>query len=490
MALDLVQRHYEGASTGRRTSGWKRSSGDANASLSGALSKLRDHARDLVRNNPHAQSALNIIGDDGVGWGIVPSSEDKRAMAVWEEWAGTTACDADGRNNIYGLEKLTLRTVAESGEVLVRRRFRRPEDGLPIPMQLQILEPDYLDTSRTGQRLPNGGRIIHGVEFDAIGRRAAYWLFPEHPGSEMFFSNASQRVSAENVLHVYRQTRPGQVRGVSWFAPVMLTLKNWDEFTDAQLMKQLIAACLAVILTDPDGTGTGLGVVETGEDSTSPQLDRLGAGTIHIAPPGRTATVVEPPRVGDFGPYAEVTLRTIAAGLGVNYEAMTGDYSEMPFSAARMSRLAYWARVEDWRWQTVIPQFCDPVWFWAMQVAAIMGKVREIPTAEWTAPPPPMIDPAAEGLAYQRTVRGGIMSLSEALRERGYNPKTVLNELAADFKLLDKLGLILDSDPRKMTQAGQFQAAPKEEGPEPAIAALVPVNKPNGKAVPANGATK
>jgi capsid protein len=245
-----------------------------------------------------------------------------------------------------------------------------------------------------------------------------------------------------------------------------------------------------VILTDPDGTGTGLGVVETGEDSTSPQLDRIGAGTIHVAPPGRGVEIVNPPRVDDYGPYSEVTLRTVAAGFGVTYEGMTGDYSEMPFSAARMSRLAYWARVEDWRWQTLIPQFCQPVWFWAMQVAVIAGRTREIPTAEWTAPPPPMIDPKAEGLAYRNNVRTGIMSLSEALRERGYNPKIVLQELAADFKLLDKLELVLDCDPRKRTQQGQSQSEPKEEEPEPPVTALAPAKKSNGKATPANGATK
>ncbi len=52
-----------------------------------------------------------------------------------------------------------------------------------------------------------------------------------------------------------------------------------------------------------------------------------------------------------------------------------------------------------------------------------------------------------------------ISSLSEAIRERGYKPDALLRELAADFKKLDALGLTLDSDPRKMTQAGQAQSS-------------------------------
>jgi lambda family phage portal protein len=488
--LDVLERHYEAASTGRRTQGWKRSSGDANAALTGgALSRIRDHARNLVRNNPHALSGLSTITDHAVGWGIVPSTDDKKAERLWKEWAETTACDADGRNDIYGLEKLAMRTTAESGEALVRRRFRRPEDDLPIPMQLQVLEPDYLDTLKTGIRLPNGGRITQGVEFDAIGRRVAYWFFPEHPGSAEFFAGASQRVSAENVLHVYHQARPGQVRGVSWFAAVLPTLKQWDEYTDAQLMKQVIAACLSVILTD-DGTGAAMGVKESQEDSSQPELDRIGAGTIHIAPVGREVTVVQPPSVGDFGPYAEVTLRTIATGLGVTYEDLTGDYSEMPYSAARMSRLRHWARVEGWRWQMLIPQFCAPVWDWFVEVGTIFGKVSENAAASWTAPPLPMIDPDKEGIAYGRLIRSGLRSLSEILRESGYDPRSVLNELAADFKMLDELKLVLDIDPRKMTQQGQFQSQPKEE-PETVGQDMITLPKTAPKkAVGTNGAAR
>jgi capsid protein len=89
----------------------------------------------------------------------------------------------------------------------------------------------------------------------------------------------------------------------------------------------------------------------------------------------------------------------------------------------------------------------------------ILGQLRAVPTAEWTAPPAPMVDPVNEGLAFTRNIRGGLQSLSDSLRERGYNPRTVLKEIASDNALLDELGLVLDSDPRKMTQAGQSQAA-------------------------------
>ena len=68
-----------------------------------------------------------------------------------------------------------------------------------------------------------------------------------------------------------------------------------------------------------------------------------------------------------------------------------------------------------------------------------------------------MIEPDKEGLAIIRNVRGGIQTFSEALRERGYDPDTFWDEYKADLEELDRRGIVLDSDARQMTQAGQLQ---------------------------------
>ena len=461
LAGQLLARHYEAAAPGRRTSNWYRVNTDANTAIGASLATLRNVARDLVRNNPYAESALSTIVDQAVSWGIQPATKHDAFM----RWAASTACDADGRHDLAGLQKLVMRTVVESGECLVRRRWRRLEDGLPLPLQLQVLEPDFLDTTRDATALTNGGQIIQGVEFDALGRRVAYWLYRQHPGSSISvtstrFSGQSSRVPAEDVQHIFKQMRPGQVRGPSWFAPVLLRFKDFDEYEDATLMKQKIAACLAVLTSDVDGSAPALG---TADDSETTGIDTLEPGMIMNLPPGRNIEVVQPPNVQDYDDFARNQLRAIATGLGVTYEDLTGDYGEMSFSAARMSRLRHWDRVEDWRWRLLVPQLLNPVWTWAMQAADLLG----LPTAaatEWTAPPLPMIEPDKEGLAIQRNIRTGITTLSEAIRERGYNRDTFLAELKKDFDDLDKLGLVLDCDPRKMTQAGQLQATPGAAG--------------------------
>jgi len=465
VAADLVMRHYEAAAIGRRTSGWNRTIGDANSVNTLALSLVRDLAHDLVRNNGQMGQALRTIANHAVGWGIVAKTLDAGVMALWKAWAESTACDADGRDDFYGLQKLVMRGVAESGEMLVRRRRRRLEDGYPIPVQLQVLEPDFLDTNKS-QALPGGGMIIQGIEFDPLGNRVAYWLYPSHPGSSLTSTatilSPARRIPASEIQHVYQRDRAGQVRAVSWFAPIILPAKDLDEYGDATLMKQKIAACLAVITSDVDGTGAPLG---TADDTENPGTDTLSPGAVLNIPAGRTVEVVQPPSVTDYESFMAVEQRKIAKGLGLSYEDYVGDYSNVNFSSARMARLEHYDNVYDWRYRLMIPQFCQPVWGWAMEAVQIMLGLPAPPAATWTCPPMPMIEPDKEGLAYKRNMRIGAITWPEMVRERGYDPEAVLAEIREWNKKLDAAGIVLDSDPRHMTEAGQAQDGSRASAP-------------------------
>ncbi len=454
VALDVLARYYEAADISRRTQGWKRPSGDPNAPTGLSLSRLRDTARHLVRNNGHAQSAIETIVDDTVGWGLLPSAKHD----AWRRWSESGELDADGRCDLPGIQQMVMRTVVESGECLIRRRWRRPSDGFALPLQVQVLEPDFIDSGKHGS-LTGGGRIVRGVEFNPIGRRVAYWLFREHPGSTTLSNTsrfgASSRVPASEILHVFRPERPGQVRGASWFAPVLLRFNDFDELADATLMKQKIAACLAVLTSDITGDSPPLGT----EEPENPLHDSLQPGMILSVPPGRSVEVVQPPQVREYGDYAQTTLREIASGIGVTPEDLTGDYSDMNFSAARMSRLRHWGRIQGWRWRMLVPQMLGPLWNWAMQGARLAGMATS--ETSWTAPPLPMIEPDKEGLAIQRNIRTGITTPSEALRERGYVPDEFWDEYQRDFEDQDRRGIVTDADARKMTQAGQLQSEPQ-----------------------------
>ena len=464
---ETLARHYEAAQGGRRTDGWRRSHTDADAASRGAIPLLRAHGRDLVRNNGWARNAIRVIPRNTIGTGIrakaLDAADPVAVASAWRRWAGSTQCDADGRLSFSGLQALVVRGVAESGEMLIRRRRRLAKDGLAIPLQLQVLEPDYLDTLQSSPTSPSGGRIVQGVEFDAIGRRAAYWLFDSHPGSNLLTSGTSRRVPASEILHVFDVERAGQARGVSWLSAAVLNLKDFDEFEDAELMKAKIAACLSAFITETDGDPATLGEPSTDD----PLIDTIAPGMVQKLRPGQDVTVVSPPATVEGG-FTVRQLRRIAAAIGITYEDMTGDYSNVNFSSARMARIAHWGNVDHWRENMLVPQFLGPVWAWVMDAAELAGKVTrnedgEMPGVEWTPPPMPMIEPDKEGLAYSRRIRSGVMTPSDAAREQGYDWEAFVEQYAADQADLDAAGIVLDSDARKTTQAGLEQVSVASE---------------------------
>ena len=492
----FMARHFEAASVGRRTDGWSRRGTDANTAASGAtLARLRAQARDLVRNNPWARRGLRRIVSNTVGWGITPKANGPGAdhvMDLWKLWGETTQCDADGRLNFYGLQRLAMRTIVQSGEVLIRRRMRMPTDGLAIPMQLQVLEPDFLDVTMDSMRGEAGGEIVQGIEFDAIGRRVAYWLFDRHPGGRSVLSPTSKRVPADGILHVFDVERPGQVRGPSWFAAVDVRLHDFDEFEDATLMKQKIAACMAAFVTDLDGSGPALG--QPGTDSASGQLtDTFEPGMIIPLAAGKQVTIANPPVATDHQSFSASSLRGVAAGLGVTYEDLCGDYSQVTFSSARMSRLAHQADIEDWRWNMLIPQFCAPAWSWMLTALRLAGENVGDAPAEWTPPPMPILEPDKEGTAYQRLVRNGFRTWSQVIRELGYDPRDQLTEIEKFGEDLDARGIAFDCDPRRMTAAGNVQqvwAAGQIVPWPPKDAPAIAAKAPNGHASAAAAASE
>jgi lambda family phage portal protein len=454
IAAQMFVRHYEAADPGRRTQGWSRNTGDANRANAVAISELRMHARELVRNNGWARKARRVIANSTVGWGIVPEAGDEGANALWKEWAESPReCDSEGRLTFYGIQHLVMKSLCESGEVLIRRRIRRPEDDLVLPLQIQVLESDYLDTGKDGMLGEAGGPVINGVEFDKLGKRAAYWIFPEHPGSMRVRSGViSKRVPASDIIHVFDLERPGQVRGVSWFGAGIVPLKDFDEYEDASLLRQKIAACFAAFVTD-DGMGGTLGEQDENDDL----VEVLEPGLVAKLPPGKQVTFGNPPAVTQDS-FNERTLRKVAAALGVTYEDLTGDYSKVNFSSARMARLAFQDNLKDWRWNMLVPLLCDGVWAWVMDAALLSGALKAVPqNVTWNAPALPMIEPDKEGLAIMRQIRAGMMTLSQALREQGLDPTKHLAEYAKDLAELDRLGIKIDSDVRAVSQAGLTQ---------------------------------
>lgn len=454
--LQRVTMRYDGATSSRGGAyGWRSIGTDANAEIRGQGYKLREIARDMVRNNPYAARGVQVISEGVVGAGIIPNVEAPTAEAkkqlsnLIKSHCDSVAIDADGRHNLYGLQNLAMRSVAEAGEVLIRRYPRRVEDGLTLPFQLQVLETDFLDTRRDGP-LSAGGFILNGIEYDAKGRRKGYHLFREHPGNVATYRLPdSSFVPAADVAHIYRMDRPGQMNGVTWFAPVILSMRDFADYEDAQLMRQKIAACFAAFITKTDGASNLLlGGKEDPSRDTGLPAEGVEPGMIMRLRDGESVTFGVPPQVEGYRDFSTVTLHKIAVGLGVDYASLTGDNSQGNFANSRMGWLRYHRSVENWQWNMLIPSLCDPVGRWLLDGAALVTGRRFPARVLWTPPRREMFDPAKDIKSAVEAVRGGFSSRSAEVRKLGFDPEDLDDEIKADNDRSDLNGFTFSSDSR------------------------------------------
>jgi lambda family phage portal protein len=239
---------YESGSQRPRWRGWNAPEQSANSGLLYELRTIRNRSRRAVANDGYGKGTIDRLVTNIIGTGVKPLSqaEDeplrKQIHKTFERW--TDESDADGVLDFYGQQGLSVREWMEAGECFIRRRPRLPADGLSVPLQLQIIEPEQLALDYDTIAV-TGNRIRGGVEFDAIGRRVAYYFYPERPDIEFFSSGIYRRVTADNIIPMYDVLRAGQIRGVPVLTAALVRMWELEKFDDATLLRQQIGNMFA-----------------------------------------------------------------------------------------------------------------------------------------------------------------------------------------------------------------------------------------------------
>ncbi len=389
-----------------------------------------------------------------VGTGIKPQSKAKDAefrkkvQELWLRW--TDEADSSGVSDFYGLQALVCRSMIEGGECFVRLRTRKREDGLCVPLQLQVLESEHLD-NKSNQTLANGNVIRNGIEFNRLGQREAYYLFREHPGEGSF--GESVCVPANDVLHIYRPLRPGQIRGVPWLSSVLLKLYELDQYDDAELVRKKTAEMFAGFITRLDPEANIMGEGESNEQGVA--LSGLEPGTMQLLDPGEDIKFSEPSDVGgSYEAFMKQQLRAIAVGMGITYEQLTGDLTNVNYSSIRAGLIEFRRRCGMLQHNIMVFQFCRPVWDRWLELAILSGELdigekwakEAAKEVKWIPQGFDWVDPLKDQQAQQMAVRNGFKSRSEVVSELGYDVEEVDQEIAEDQRRASSLNLSFDSD--------------------------------------------
>lgn len=438
---------YAAASTPPGRAPWMPPRSGATEALGPALDIVAARARDAVRNNPYAARIVDVWVANLVGTGITTMWPDSHAQ-VWRAWAESVECDVQRHHDWYGVQALATRCLVESGEALVRLVNVEPSERNPVGLELLTLEADVLASEQHG--VINGRRVVQGVEIDAVGRPIGYWLRTDAHGRY-------ERVDAQDMCHLFRRRRPDQYRDVSWLAPVLWSLRDLATYEAALVQKAKIEAALAAIVIDDQLeplAGQSQDGIEPVRDMHGRPVEDIQSGTI-LYRRGGSIEQIQPTGGGSHQGYARRTLEAAAVGVGLTYDQVSGDLTQANYSSLRAGKIEHRRLLEQVQYTTLVPALVDRVAKRFHANGVLLGLWDDSrPRITHTAPPPEMIDPIKDTLALLTQMRAGMVSPQAAAAYFGYDWAEVARDMARAQALWDELGLVFDSDARRVSKQG------------------------------------
>ncbi len=426
---------YEGAAGGRR---WKGASELVSPPASALMARapLMRRARGAAANQPFAASIISAWTSALVGSGIKPISKAPNAKeidAAFARWVDRA--DYDQLTDFYGLQTQLARSMVLTGD-----GFGAFESGDNGELQLRLISSEQVAT--ISSELALGRWIVDGVEFDADLRRVAVHLFKTPPGLPMPNpSLQTLRIALDDCIHVFRPDHIGQVRGVSWLAPVLTRLNDLDATSDALVVRAKTSAQFVGFVIGDDGSL--LTPDASGDIAMEP-------GAMVRLKPGESVEFASPPQLGQETPlFMKALVREVAAGCGVPYEVLASDLSDANFSSLRGSMTEFRRRVEQVQYGVLVPALRKVYRSWLareilggrIEAAGFENDPEAWLAHDWLTPKFAPVDPLKDSQAEILQISAGLKSRREAVAERGLDLIELDATIASDNASASALGL-------------------------------------------------
>ncbi|KFC09042.1 phage portal protein [Trabulsiella guamensis ATCC 49490] len=365
-----------GIGFGGQMAEWIPAAESADAALIPSLRLGNARADDLVRNNGVAANAVALHKDHIVGhlfmlsyrpnWRYLGMKEEDakdfvaEVEAAWFEYCDAIfgEIDVEGKRTFTEFIRGGVGSHAFSGEVFVQPVWDA-ETTQVFRTRFKAISPRRVDTP--GHSI--GSRFLRaGVEIDKHGRALAYHVCED----DWPFSGAGKFTRVPRTLssgrpamiHIFEPLEDGQTRGANQFFSVMEQLKMLDTLQKTQLQSAIVKAMYAATIESELSSDKAFEYIAAGFSEAENPLNkilnkyatyytanniRLGGVRIpHLFPGDELNLQTAQDSDNGFSALEKCLLRYIAAGLGVSYEQLSRDYSQVSYSSARASANESW----------------------------------------------------------------------------------------------------------------------------------------------------
>lgn len=401
--------------------------------------RLRSRARyECHESNSFAKGIILTLANDIVGKGPtlevqVGSGSEKANRQIerqFKKWARSA-----------GLSR-KLRTMMTStpvdGEV-----FAIPTTNMrqrhPVKLAIKVIEADQCTTPDLGTNDP---LAIDGIRFDADGNPREYDFLKHHPGSDRgFFDLKPTPLPADQVIHYFREDRPGQGRGIPWVTPALPLFAHLRRFTLAVIAAAESAAHFA-------------GVMQTDSPSVEPdEVDPMDAIEFEMRsmltlPQGWKLSQLKAEQpTTTYNMFRDAILNEIARCLNMPFNKAAGNSSGYNYASGRLDHQTYFEFIDVVR-QDLEEIVLDTIFAWWLDEAVLvpgvlpddMGPIAEM-THSWRWPRHRSIDPLKQAMADKLLWDIGFLSDEEYCHENDLDPEDHYDSLSRQQKKRKKLKL-------------------------------------------------
>jgi len=425
---------------------------DINTLIRGDLPTLRKRARLEILNNGYGAGiadtlAFDIVGDSGSRPQIDSGNEafDAEAEEKFLIWSQT--CDQTG---LMGLPELLQMQFAlqpcEAGESLTVFKRDRRAGNYEVSLRLLAVETERLDNPMDSAAPST--KLHDGIEFDEDGRPAAYYILKDHPnGSYADSLFDTDRVPAADVIHLYRVKRPGQSRGLPWFAPSLPLFATMRRFTLATIEAAETAANISALMKsnytpDPDDA----------EDVESNDVIDLERNAMLTLPAGWDATQMKAEHpTTTYAMFKAEILNEIARCVLMPYNVAAANSSDYNYASGRLDHQKYHRFIKcirRWGEQRFLRRVFSE---WMTEAFLIPGFFTARPTFEqamrasqmiqWYWPGFEHVDPVREANAQKIRLESGTTTLKDEFAEAGHDWEKKLIQRGREIKKMKELGI-------------------------------------------------
>lgn len=436
---------------------------------------LRARSRQAAQNNPFARRFAQMVVDNVCGPvpfrlqakvkfknGKLDTTANRRIEDEYRAWGRKGNCELSGRFSWNAMQRLLVRTLAVDGELLLRR-YRGSEYGRH-GFRVQIIDVDRLDDLKN-QSLSGGGAIHQGIEIDAQSRPVAYHILRRKPSHWQlgYTPRDSDRVPAEEVLHVFVPEFAEQARGFPWIYAAFLNLVHLGAFEEAAVIAARVGASQMGIIESPDGGKTlaeWSAARATADGNVAPPGDpsiQAEPGSFPVLPPGYKVSAGWSPKYPDeaIEPFVKACLRGIAVGVNVAYHNLSGDMEGVNYSSARIAELDErdsWMTIQNF----VAEHLHDDIYSDFLQMSVLTGALPFDPgrlelyrDVYWQARRWAWVDPEKEVTAATKAIDARLKSRTRIIAESGEDIEDVFDEIKAEQDLAKEKGVELPASAAK-----------------------------------------